>query len=111
LTPYKAVFGKWSANRMKHVQTEANFHERQDPNESAIAKGRSWHVDGVFEYSRNWHAPGNLFGSGSCSLMRRISAYGDEYGWSTSTRISYSLVKDGLCTSGHRKKTTLCSVC
>jgi hypothetical protein len=111
LTPYKAVFGNWSAYRMKPVQTKPQFDDRRNSTEKAIAKGRSWHVDGVFEYSRNWYTPGKLFGPRSCNFMRRISTYDDDYGWSTNTRISYSLVKDGLCTNRDRRLPELYSIC
>jgi hypothetical protein len=99
LTPYKAVFGKWSAHHMKPVQTRTLFGSRSRQSEPENGKRTSWHIDGVLEYSNDWDKHGKHLMLRDPNFLHRISAYDEEYGWSTNTRISYSLVKEGLCMS------------
>ena len=97
LAPYKAVFGKWSALHMKPVQTTTPPQDSSCQLPKGSGTRTSWHVHDVLEHNRNWSAPGERLTTRDPNFKHRMSAYDQEHGWSTNTRISYSLVKEGLC--------------
>jgi hypothetical protein len=96
-TPWRAVFGDWSADHWKPFKNGRGLTTSiQDCDSSKVLRG-SWHVDGVLEYGNSTQGRHARLEVLNTNFVHRPIAFDEEYGWSSGTRISYILVRPDLC--------------
>jgi len=95
--PWKAIFGNWSRDHSKPLQCNLSSYSVQDADEIESCMVQSWHVDGVVEYDQYGCRSQRNATLHDNNHIPRTVAYDELYGWSSSTRISYMLVRPQLC--------------
>jgi hypothetical protein len=104
-TPWASVFGKWSANHKKPTRTYevTGISMHGLPQAHPITKG--WHIDGVIHYGLFQQASRPQPAIHDPNFMKRRFGYDEDYGWQSTTRVSYCLAKSWLCTIFHDRST------